>query len=59
METKDYKYLDYANGWSEEPSLVKEAREKGYQERRETLGRGLTRYYCDELKYYYDVDSSD
>lgn len=66
MTDKPYLDLSWADGWDKKyrdtdgiPPIVAEAREKGYKFREETIAMCHHRYYCDELKFYFDVDSSD
>ena len=52
--------LGYMNGWGMEyPPLYKEAVEKGYTVVEREISRCLTRYTCEELGFFFYVDSSD
>lgn len=51
--------LGYMNGWGEYPDLYKEAIEKGYAFVEQEVSRCLTRYTCEELGFFFYVDSSD
>lgn len=52
--------LGFMNGWgSEYPELYKEAIEKNYAFTERTVSNCLTRYTCEELGFFFYVDSSD
>ena len=52
--------LGYMNGWGMEyPPLYKESVEKGYTFVERAISRCLTRYTCEELGFFFYVDSSD
>ena len=53
--TLDY---GYANGWSEEPILIKECKEKGHKRNDRSLGHFDNIAWCDECHYQYKYDSS-
>ena len=54
------KCLDYANGWSETPEEIVNAKGKNYKIYSEKGSYNCeTIYYCPEGGYYYYVDSSD
>ena len=51
--------IGFANGWKEEPELYREAVAKGYKLKAEEVGRCLRKYVCEELGFYFYIDSSD
>lgn len=53
--TLDY---GYANGWGEEPLLVKECKEKGHKRNDRGLGHFNNIVWCDICNYQYKYDSS-
>jgi hypothetical protein len=61
LRSLGYKYLDWANGWSESPEEVIKCKELGHKTNNHSYShRGLhNTVSCDICKYYYNYDSSD
>jgi len=62
LKEKNYKFLDWANSWvNDPPEVIKCSTEKCTHHR--SYSRGNQGYenivVCDKYKYYYKYDSSD
>lgn len=53
------KDFGWANGWTDTPEEIKQARKEGYKFTAESIGRSKTLYWCKELGISYKVDSCD
>ena len=60
----EYKDFGWANGWSEEPEIVKKCKDAGHRRTITDIGRSPMRgldnlVRCDICRYEYHYDSSD
>ena len=51
--------LGFMNGWREEPELYREAVAKGYKFKECEVRNCLHKYVCEELGFYFYIDSYD
>lgn len=54
--------LSYVNGWEDdalESKILHAAKEQGFKFKETSTPRGYHKYYCAELCFTYEMDSSD